>query len=73
MWTTFKVVIEFVTILPLFYVLALWPRGMWDLSSPTRDRTHTPCIGRRSLNHWATRKAPKLTILTIFRSLIQRC
>ena len=21
------------------------PWGMWDLSSPTRDQTHTPCIG----------------------------
>ena len=26
-------------------------RGMWDLSSPTRDQTHTPCAGRWSLNH----------------------
>ena len=38
----FKVIIEFVTILLLFYVLVLWPRGMWDLSSPTRDQTCTP-------------------------------
>ena len=30
-------------------------RGMWDLSSPTRDWSHTPGIGRRSLNHWTTR------------------
>ena len=33
----FKVFIEFVTILLLFYVLVFWPRGMWDLSSPNRD------------------------------------
>ena len=33
-----------------------WLRGMWDLSSLTRDRTHTPCIERQSLNHWV--KAP---------------
>ena len=26
---------------------------MWDLSSPTRDRTGTPCIGWQSLNQWA--------------------
>ena len=32
---------------------------MWDLSSPTRDRTHVPCIGRRILNHWTTRKVPR--------------
>ena len=59
MWTSFKVFIEFVTILLLFYVLVFWPRGMWDLSSPTRDQTHTPCIGRRSLNNWTTREIPK--------------
>ena len=26
-----------------FYLAA--PRGMWDLSSPTRDQTRVPCIG----------------------------
>ena len=36
-WTIFKVFIEFVTILPLLYVLGFWPRGTWDLSSLTRD------------------------------------
>ena len=58
-WTIFKVFIEFVTILLLFYVLVFWLRGMWDLSSPTRDRTRTPCIGRRSLNHWTTSEVPE--------------
>ena len=62
MWTIFKVFIEFVTILLLFYVLVFWPRGMWDLSSPTRDRTHTPCIGRRCLNHWIAREVPRFLI-----------
>ena len=51
MWIIFQVFIEFVTILLLFYVLVFWPRGMWDLSSPTRDGTCTLCIGRQSLNH----------------------
>ena len=27
-----------------------WSHGMWDLSSLTRDGTHTPCIGRQSSN-----------------------
>ena len=27
------------------------PGGMWDLNSLTRDRTHTPCIGRAILKH----------------------
>ena len=54
----FSVFIEFVTILLLFYVLIFGPRGMWDLSSWTRDRTRTPCIGRQSLNHWTAREVP---------------
>ena len=57
MWTIFTIFIEFVTILLLFYVLVFWSRGMWDLSSPTRDQTHTPCFGRWSfspLNHQAS-------------------
>ena len=29
--------------------------SMWDLCSPTRDRT---CILRQILNHWATREVP---------------
>ena len=32
---------------------------MWDLSSPTRDQTCIPFIGRWVLNHWATRKIPE--------------
>ena len=36
------------------------PHSMWDLSSPTRDRTHNPCIGRWSLDHWTTREVPEL-------------
>ena len=53
MWTIFKFFIEFVTIC---FCLVFWPRGMWDLSSPTRDQTHTSCIGRQSLNHWTARE-----------------
>ena len=34
------------------------PGGMWDLSSPTRDRTHLPCFGRQILYHWTTREVP---------------
>ena len=31
-----------------------------DLSSPTRDQTHVPCIGRQILNCWTIREVPKL-------------
>ena len=36
---------------------------MWDLSSLSRDRTRTPCIGRRSLNHWTAREVPPIFLL----------
>ena len=31
---------------------------MWDLSSPTRGRTHMCYIRRQSLNHWTSREVP---------------
>ena len=36
MCTIFKVFIELVAMLLLFYILAFWPQGMWDLSSPNQ-------------------------------------
>ena len=53
MWTNFEVFTEFVTRLLLFCVLFFffWPGDMWDLSSPTREGTGTPSIGRQTLNH----------------------
>ena len=36
---------------------------MWDLSSPTRDQTHVPCIGRLILNQWATREVTNRQLL----------
>ena len=66
MCTIFKVFIESVTVLLLFYVLVFWPWGTWDLSSPTRDRTCTPCSGRLSLNHWTTREVPSYFLVSIF-------
>ena len=37
-------------------------RGTWDLSR-TGARTRVPCIGRRTLNHCATREAPNPPLL----------
>ena len=52
MWAIFKVLIEFVTVLFLFYVLGIffffWLGGLWYLSSLTRDGTCTPAMGRKS-------------------------
>lgn len=33
--------------------------GMRRLQSPTRDQTHAPCSGSRSLNHWTIREVPR--------------
>ena len=57
-WTILKIIIEFVTILFLFYVLVCWPQVMWELSTLTRDWTCTPCIGKWCCNHWTPREVP---------------
>ena len=59
-WTE---LIEFVAILILFYILVVWPQGMWDLSSLTRDPTCIPYPGRQGLNHWTARKVPGQELL----------
>ena len=40
----------------------IWPHAVWDLSSPTRDRTSIPCIGRRTLYHWTTWEVPVILV-----------
>lgn len=40
---------------------AYLPRGMSDLSCPTRSQTHAPCTARGILNHQATREVLWLT------------
>ena len=52
MRTIFKVFIEFVTILFLFYVSV-----SREVSSWTKDWTCNPCTGRQCLNNWTTREA----------------
>ena len=75
MWTIFKVFIKFAAILLLFYVVAFWLQGMWDLSFLTRCWTHTPFSGRWSLNHWTTREVPDLSFLSFLcgRQLLRWC
>ena len=64
MWTMFfKVFIEFVIVLLLFYVLFFWLKSMWDLSTPIRDQTHTPSTGRRSLNHQTTGEGSAVSLI----------
>ena len=35
-------------LLPYCFCFMFSPQGIWDLRSPTRDRTCTPCIGRKT-------------------------
>ena len=44
------------------------PRGMWDLSSLTRDATQAPCIARQILNHWEDHqgRVPQLPFGRVF-------
>ena len=52
-----KIFIEFVTMLLLLFMFCVLASRMWILSSPARDKTHTPCIRRWSLNHWTARES----------------
>ena len=47
---------------PFFFWSLYWWWGMWDHSFPTKDQTHTPCIGRWSPTHWPTREVPSPNI-----------
>ena len=69
----FLVFVEFIkTLLLLFYVFFFfWPWGMWDLGSPTRDWTLSPCIGRWSFTHWITSEVLEITIFRVFLCLVQ--
>ena len=44
MWTICEVLIEFVTILFLFYVLFLWSGGIWDLRSEPGIKSGSPTL-----------------------------
>ena len=43
--SVFEVKMIFNVILFLILTFFFWLHGMWDLISPTRDRTHSPYIG----------------------------
>ena len=56
--TIFKVFIEFVSILLLFYVLVFWLWGMWDFKSLIRDLTRMPALEGDLLTTGLPRKSP---------------
>ena len=62
-----KVFIEFVTILFQFFMFwLLWAGGMWVLSFPTRDQTHTPALEGKVLTTGLPGKSPGLEVLFAF-------
>ena len=49
--------------------MVFWPPGLWEFSSPIRDQTHTPCIGRQSLNCGTAREVLIAVLLTEVHAL----
>ena len=43
---------------------------MWDISSPTKDRTLAPEVEVWSLNHWITREVPYIYLLKSLESVL---
>ena len=66
MWTIFKVFIEFVTRLLLFYALVFWPRAMWDLNSLPGIEPSPPALEGKVLTTGPPGKSPFLTVLRLF-------
>ena len=50
-----------------------WLRGMWNLSSPTRGHTCTPCSGRWSLNPLDCRGGPGPYCINFYFLISQSC
>ena len=70
MWTILMSLLNLLQYCCFFFFFFLvfwffWPQGRWDLSSLTRDQTHTPCIWRQSLNHWTSREVPPLSFASV--------
>ena len=48
----------FIYLFIIIIIIFAAPCGMWDLSSPIRDRTRPPAVEVWSLNHWTARQVP---------------
>ena len=46
---------------------AWFPLSLWNLSSPTRDQTHIPCIARWIPNHWTSREVSDQGFFLFFK------
>ena len=64
MWTTFKVFIEFVTVMLLFFCFRFLSLRRVRPSLVARAWTRTPCVRRWSPNRWAPGGAPAFASLS---------
>ena len=65
MWTTFKVFIEFVTILLLllfFFCFVFWSQHMWDLSPQPGIESAPPTLEGKTLISGPPGKSPTLSL-----------
>ena len=51
-WTFLKSLLNLLRYCFWFMFWVFLAMKMWHISSQFKDQTHTPCTGRRSLNHW---------------------
>ena len=56
MWTILKSLLNLSQYCCTFMFSVFWLRGTWDVGSPAREPSCTPCIGRWSRNPWPTRE-----------------
>ena len=47
------------------------PCGLWDHSSPTRDRTWAPAVKALSPNHWTAREFPLAAVSEHWNNLLK--
>ena len=61
----FSVLKSLLNLLPycFCFIFIFWLWGLWDLSSPTGNQAHTPCIKRQSINHWTTSKSQNFSFM----------
>ena len=64
MWTIFKVYWIYYNIASVLY-FGFWLQCMWDVSSLTRNQTHTPCTGRQGPKNWT----PRVCVFSHFRRI----
>ena len=61
------------TMPPIRKIYILPCSGMWDLSSPARNRTHVPAVEAWHPNYWTTREFCLKNIFNVIRKWFMQC